>query len=67
VKNVFTVGASKNICSLPNKALFPNGLSFDFSKEADNKDGIAEFSSIGPVENDRIKPDCCSGNLDIID
>jgi len=56
-KNVLTVGASENLRPLLNNVSFPNGRSFDFSKEADNKDDVANFSSIGPVENDRIKPD----------
>jgi len=56
-KNVLTVGASENLRPLPDNVSFPNGRSFDFSKEADNKDDVANFSSIGPVENDRIKPD----------
>jgi subtilisin family serine protease len=56
-KNVLTVGASENIRPLPNNVSFPNGRSFDFSKEADTKDDVAEFSSVGPVENARVKPD----------
>jgi subtilisin family serine protease len=56
-KNVLTVGASENLRPLPDNVLFPNGRSLDFSKEADNKDDVASFSSIGPVETERIKPD----------
>jgi subtilisin family serine protease len=56
-KNVLTVGASENLRPLPSKVVFPNGNSSDLSKEADSKDDIAAFSSIGLVENDRTKPD----------
>ena len=65
-KNVLTVGASENLRPLPTNVLFPNGNSADLSKEADSKDHIAAFSSIGPVENERVKPDVVARNLDSV-
>jgi subtilisin family serine protease len=46
-KNVLTVGASESLRTLPSR----------LSRQADNENHVIDFSSIGPVANQRIKPD----------
>lgn len=63
-KNVLTVGASESIRALPTNATFPASPAFpsgaiiaNISNDADNINHVAGFSSIGPAQNNRIKPD----------
>jgi subtilisin family serine protease len=57
-KNVLTVGASESLRPLPASVSFPNGGSINgLSSQADNIADVADFSSIGPVQNNRRKPD----------
>ncbi len=51
-KNVITVGASENVHSLGDL----DGCGLDDSA-ADDADDIADFSSLGPTEDGRLKPD----------
>ena len=62
-KNVLTIGASESLRTLPASVSFPsspknpNGLTLNLAEQADNINHVAVFSSIGPVSNNRRKPD----------
>ena len=63
-KNVLTIGASESVRTLPASVSFPASPAFPTSPvingwntEADNQNHIADFSSLGPAQNNRIKPD----------
>jgi hypothetical protein len=63
-KNVLTVGASKSFRQLPVQVRFPSSPRFpqgaalpNLSKDADNQNDVASFSSRGPAQNNRRKPD----------
>ena len=62
-KNVLTVGASESVrplpatVNLPDSPTFPNGAVFTSGIQADDATDIAAFSSLGPTQNNRIKPD----------
>lgn len=67
-KNVLTIGASESVRALPNGVRFPNsprypvsdfphGPMFNFRWQADNQGQVASFSSRGPAQNNRRKPD----------
>ena len=63
-KNVLTIGASESLRALPASVNFPASPSFpagatlpNVSTEADNQNDVAVFSSIGPAQNNRRKPD----------
>ncbi|NII27353.1 S8 family serine peptidase [Pseudoflavitalea sp. X16] len=62
-KNVLTVGASKSVRTLPGSVTFPasprfpGGAVLNIGSEAGNHNQMADFSSVGPVQNNRRKPD----------
>ena len=63
-RNVLTVGASESERPLPSSVrfppspIYPNGPSIpNLSSDADNRNHVASFSSRGPVQNNRLKPD----------
>lgn len=63
-KNVLTVGASESVRALPATVTFPASPSFptgvavaDLNLQADNAGQVADFSSVGPAQNTRQKPD----------
>ena len=68
-KNVLTVGASESLRSLPASVQFPNSPRFPASdfpggpvlngldQDADDQNQVTDFSSIGPAQNNRRKPD----------
>ena len=63
-KNVLTIGASEStrplapVVNFPPSPAFPGGATATFfDEEADNQNDVADFSSIGPAQNDRRKPD----------
>ncbi|MBL8179797.1 MAG: S8 family serine peptidase [Bryobacterales bacterium] len=63
-KNVLTVGASESVrplaasVSFPASPSFPTGATLNnLSQQADNQNQVAGFSSIGPAQNNRRKPD----------
>lgn len=63
-KNALTVGASESLRPLPSTVRFPASPSFpsgaqisDLDRQADNADDIASFSSPGPTDGGRRKPD----------
>ncbi len=63
-KNVLTVGASESLRTLPATVHFPSSPRFPtgatasgFNTQADNQNQVASFSSVGPAQNNRRKPD----------
>lgn len=63
-KNVLTVGASESLRALapavnfPASPAFPAGATANgFDTQADNQNQVAAFSSVGPAQNNRRKPD----------
>lgn len=62
-KNVLTIGASESVRAIPltnfpASPRFPAGLNnINFSGDADNQNQVTDFSSIGPAQNNRRKPD----------
>jgi subtilisin family serine protease len=62
-KNVLTIGASESRRILPPSVSIrsspknPNGLTLDLAEQADNANDVAAFSSVGPITNNRRKPD----------
>ncbi|KAF5428909.1 Serine protease [Candidatus Methanophagaceae archaeon] len=63
-KNVLTVGASEserplpNTVNFPGSPMFPGGATWpNFDRQADDKDDVADFSSPGPTQSNRRKPD----------
>jgi hypothetical protein len=68
-KNVLTVGASESVrplpasVSFPPSPVFPGGPTWldlwgvDLDSEADSQNQVAYFSSLGPAQNNRRKPD----------
>jgi subtilisin family serine protease len=63
-KNVLTVGASESVRPLPATVNFPSSPSFpggatwpNFDQQADDQNDVATFSSRGPAQNNRRKPD----------
>lgn len=62
-KNVLTVGASESMRALANgvnfpaSPSFPTGATANFTAQADNQNQVAAFSSVGPAQNMRRKPD----------
>ena len=63
-KNVLTVGASESPRPLPSSVSFPASPAFpggatanNFDLQADNQNQVANFSSLGPAQNNRRKPD----------
>ncbi|MGM0405436.1 MAG: S8 family serine peptidase, partial [Thermoplasmatota archaeon] len=61
-KNVITVGAAENY----HPDLDSYGNDYLTSSNADNPDEIADFSSRGPTEDDRIKPDVVASGRGIL-
>jgi|GEM_PF-1896947 len=68
-KNILTVGASENEHPEDN-AVWSSGYGFVApilnSKRADNKNGMAPFSSRGPTADGRIKPDVVAPGTQVI-
>jgi subtilisin family serine protease len=63
-KNVLTVGASESLRALPAAVNFPASPAFPmgatasgFDAQADSQNEVAAFSSVGPAQNNRQKPD----------
>ena len=63
-KNVLTIGASESLRTLPASVnfppspMFPGGATLpNVAIAADNQNDVAAFSSIGPAQNNRRKPD----------
>lgn len=58
-KNVLTVGASESLRPLSSSVNFPppTGGPFNVAAGADNENQVAAFSSVGPAQNNRRKPD----------
>ncbi len=63
-KNVLTIGASESLRTLPASVnfpaspMFPSGATLpNVAVAADDQNDVASFSSIGPAQNNRRKPD----------